>query len=46
MMTDDEVYGVLNYQYQWIGYRNIEFLGEITEIALLIGGEENGEFED
>ncbi len=46
MTINDEVFGELDYQYQWVGYRTIKFLGKDTEIALMIGGEEDGEFED
>ena len=46
MTINDETFGELDYQYQWVGYRTIEFLGKNAEIALLIGGEEDGEFEE
>ncbi|KAF1680159.1 DUF2004 domain-containing protein [Bacillus mexicanus] len=46
MTLNDKVFGELDYQYQWVGYRNINFLEKDTEITLLIGGEEDGEFDE
>ncbi|WP_039076053.1 DUF6985 domain-containing protein [Bacillus sp. MSP13] len=46
MTLNDKVFGELDYQYQWVGYRTINFLEKDTEIALLIGGEEDGEFDE
>ncbi|MBL3648457.1 DUF6985 domain-containing protein [Bacillus sp. RHFS10] len=46
MTLNDKVFGELDYQYQWVGYRTINFLEKDTEITLLIGGEEDGEFDE
>lgn len=46
MTINDEVFGELDYQFQWVGYRTIKFLGKQPEIALLIAGEEDGEFDE
>ncbi|MDA1602949.1 DUF2004 domain-containing protein [Bacillus cereus] len=46
MTINDKVFGELDYQYTWVGYRTIKFLGKDTEIALLIGGEDDGKFDE
>lgn len=46
MSINDKVFGELDYQLKWIGYRTIKFLGENTEIALLVAGEDDGEFDE
>ena len=45
-MINDKVFGELDYQYKWVGYRTIKFLGKDTEVALLVGGTEDGEFDE
>ncbi|EOV9527778.1 MULTISPECIES: DUF6985 domain-containing protein [Bacillus cereus group] len=46
MTINDKVFGELDYQYKWVGYRTIKFLGKDTEIALLVGGTEDGDFDE
>ncbi|MDF2084843.1 DUF6985 domain-containing protein [Bacillus pseudomycoides] len=46
MVINDEVFGELDYQYKWLGYRTVKFLGKDIEIALLVGGTEDGEFDE
>ncbi|MGF7068094.1 hypothetical protein JOD89_002193 [Priestia megaterium] len=46
MTINDKIFGELDYQYKWVGYRTIKFLGKDTEIALLVGGTEDGEFDE
>ncbi|PEA81204.1 DUF6985 domain-containing protein [Bacillus pseudomycoides] len=46
MVINDEVFGELDYQYIWLGYRTVKFLGKDIEIALLVGGTEDGEFDE
>lgn len=46
MTINDEVFGELDYQYTWVGYKTIKFFGKDIEIALLVGGTEDGEFDE
>lgn len=46
MTINDPVFGELEYQYKWVGYRNIKFLEKDTKIALLVGGTEDGNFDE
>lgn len=46
MTINDEVFGELDYQYTWVGYKTIKFFGKDIEIALLVGGIEDGEFDE
>lgn len=46
MTINDKVFGELDYQYKWVGYRTMRFLGKDTEIALLVGGTEAGDFDE
>ncbi|MDM5186297.1 DUF2004 domain-containing protein [Bacillus sp. DX4.1] len=46
MTINDEVFGELDYQYKWVGYRTVKFLGKDIEIALLVGGSEDGGFDE
>ncbi|MGW5890436.1 DUF6985 domain-containing protein [Priestia megaterium] len=46
MTINDKVFGELDYQYKWVGYRTIKFLGKDTKVALLIGGEDDGSFDE
>ena len=46
MIINDEVFGELDYQYTWIGYKTIKFFGKDIKIALLVGGIEDGEFDE
>ena len=34
MTINDKVFGELDYQYTWVGYSTIKFLGKDTELAL------------
>lgn len=46
MTINDKIFGELDYQYKWVGYRTMKFLGKDTEIALLVGGTEDGDFDE
>lgn len=46
MIINDKVFGEFDYQYIWVGYRIIKFLGKDMEIVLLIGGEDDGKFDE
>src|SRR5699024_3037374 len=46
MSINDRIFGKLDYQLKWVGYRTITFLEKETEIALLVAGEEDGEFDE
>ncbi len=46
MMINDKVFGELDYQYKWIGYRTVKFLDKDTKISLLVGGTEDGDFDE
>lgn len=46
MTLNDSVFGELDYQDQWVGYRTVKFLEKETDIVLLVAGEEDGEFDE
>src|SRR5699024_12493390 len=46
MSINDRIFGKLDYQLKWVGYRTITFLEKETEIALLVAGDEDGEFDE
>ena len=43
---NDKVFGKLEYNYDWTGYKNIKFCGKDVEIAIIISGEEDGKFDE
>ena len=46
MKIDDAVFGELEFNnYDWIGYKNIEFFGNEVKVALIVRGEDDGHFE-
>ncbi|MFT9367169.1 MAG: DUF2004 domain-containing protein [Paenibacillus polymyxa] len=46
MTINDPIFGKLEYNYSWAKDTTIHFLGKETEIALMIDGEEDGEFDE
>ena len=46
MKINDEVFGELEYDYVWSRDTTIEFCGKEADIALMIDGEEDGEFSE
>lgn len=47
MTINDVVFGALEFNnYDWIGYRNIDFFGREVMIALIVSGEVDGEFDE
>ncbi|MGR6761322.1 DUF6985 domain-containing protein [Paenibacillus sp. T2-29] len=46
MTINDPIFGELEYNYSWAKDTTIHFLGKETEIALMIDGEEDGEFDE
>ncbi len=47
MKIDDAVFGELEFNnYDWIGYKNIEFFGNEVKVALIVRGEDDGQFEE
>lgn len=46
MTINDKIFGELDYQYKWVGYRTIKFIGKDIEIALLVAGTEEGNFDE
>lgn len=46
MTINDAVFGELEYNYAWFKDTNIEFCGQEAEIALMISGEQIGEFSE
>lgn len=46
MTINDPIFGELEYKYGWSKDTTIHFLGKETEVALMIDGEEEGEFDE
>ncbi len=46
MIKDDPIFGKLEYKYSWSKDTKILFFGKEAEIALMIDGEEDGEFDE
>ncbi|EAZ84153.1 DUF2004 domain-containing protein [Lysinibacillus fusiformis] len=46
MKINDPIFGELEYDYGWTKDTTIYFLGEETEISLMIDGEEDGKFDE
>ncbi|WP_413367343.1 DUF6985 domain-containing protein [Lysinibacillus sp. 3P01SB] len=46
MSINDKVFGELEFNYDWVGYKNMNFCGKDAEIAIMISGEEDGKFDD
>ncbi|EOP60216.1 MULTISPECIES: DUF6985 domain-containing protein [Bacillus cereus group] len=47
MKINDTVFGELEFNnYDWIGYKNIEFFGNEVKVALIVRGEDDGQFEE
>ncbi|AVX08709.1 DUF2004 domain-containing protein [Priestia megaterium] len=47
MKINDAVFGELEFNnYDWIGYKNIEFFGNEVKVALIVRGESDGQFEE
>ncbi|PNQ79206.1 MULTISPECIES: DUF2004 domain-containing protein [Paenibacillus] len=46
MTVNDPIFGELEYNYSWAKDTTIHFFGRETEIALMIDGEEDGEFDE
>ncbi|POR27205.1 DUF6985 domain-containing protein [Paenibacillus polymyxa] len=46
MKKNDPILGELEYNYSWAKDTTIHFFGKETEIALMIDGEEDGEFDE
>ncbi|MGG4213836.1 DUF2004 domain-containing protein [Paenibacillus sp. FSL L8-0638] len=46
MTVNDPIFGELEYNYSWAKDTSIHFFGKETEIALMIDGEEDGEFDE
>ncbi|WP_242214123.1 DUF2004 domain-containing protein [Bacillus cereus group sp. BfR-BA-01383] len=46
MIINDVVFGEIEYTYGWVKDITIEFCGKEAEIALMIKGEENGNFDE
>lgn len=46
MTKNDPIFGNLEYKYSWSKDTTIHFLGKETEMALMIDGEEDGEFDE
>ncbi|MGP0576986.1 DUF6985 domain-containing protein [Paenibacillus peoriae] len=46
MTVNDPIFGELEYNYSWAKDTTIHFFGKETEIALMIDGEEDGEFDE
>lgn len=46
MKINDAVFGELEFNnYDWIGYKDIEFFGNEVKVALIVRGEDDGQFE-
>ncbi|RJG14925.1 DUF6985 domain-containing protein [Paenibacillus thiaminolyticus] len=46
MTINDPIFGELEYKYGWSKDTTIHFLGKEIEVALMIDGEEDGEFDE
>ncbi|PEU22052.1 DUF6985 domain-containing protein [Bacillus wiedmannii] len=47
MKINDVIFGELEFNnYDWIGYKNIEFFGNEVKVALIVRGEDDGQFEE
>ncbi|MFE4760527.1 MULTISPECIES: DUF6985 domain-containing protein [Bacillus] len=47
MKINDAIFGELEFNnYDWIGYKNIEFFGNEVKVALIVRGEDDGQFEE
>ena len=46
MTMNDSVFGEIEYNYAWGKRMPITFIGNVTEIDLMIDGEEDGEFSE
>ncbi|UAL52751.1 MULTISPECIES: DUF6985 domain-containing protein [Metabacillus] len=46
MTINDPIFGELEYEYGWTKDTTIKFFGKETDIALMIDGEEDGNFEE
>ncbi|WWU65526.1 DUF2004 domain-containing protein [Clostridium baratii] len=46
MKINDLIFGELEYEYIWYKNITIEFCGSLTEIILMINGDEDGDFEE
>ncbi|MCU5707220.1 DUF2004 domain-containing protein [Bacillus wiedmannii] len=47
MKINDAIFGELEFNnYDWIGYKNIEFFGNEVKMALIVRGEDDGQFEE
>lgn len=46
MKINDSVFGELEYDYVWTTNTTIDFLGNETEISLMVKGDEEGEFDE
>ncbi|WP_430481810.1 DUF2004 domain-containing protein [Rossellomorea marisflavi] len=46
MKINDPIFGELEYNYGWVKYTTIEFCGKEAEIALIVKGDEDNEFDD
>ncbi|MGM0923932.1 MAG: DUF6985 domain-containing protein [Bacillota bacterium] len=46
MTINDPIFGELEYEYGWSKENTIKFFGKETDIALMIDGEEDGNFEE
>lgn len=47
MKINDVVFGELEFNnYDWVGYKTIEFFGNEVKVALIVRGEDDGNFEE
>ncbi|HDR7711622.1 TPA: DUF2004 domain-containing protein [Bacillus cereus] len=46
MTMNDSVFGELEYNYGWAKCMHVTFIGNVTEIDLMIDGEEDGRFDE
>ncbi|PRT36819.1 DUF6985 domain-containing protein [Bacillus wiedmannii] len=47
MKINDAIFGELEFNnYDWIGYKNIEFFWNEVKVALIVRGEDDGQFEE
>lgn len=47
MKINDVVFGELEFNnYDWVGYKTIEFYGKEVKVALIVRGEDDGNFEE
>lgn len=46
MKKEDEVFGMITFDYTWSRMLEMTFMGERAEIVLLISGDEDGDFEE